>query len=67
MNESNKQAETKPCTIHGVMWRILFIVACACVWAISYQLIQMLPTFWHVGTPMFIGWVSNMVYQRIFS
>jgi hypothetical protein len=67
MEKSNEQAETKPCTIHGVMWRILFIVVCACVWAVSYQLIQKLPTFWHAGTPMFIGWVSHMAYQRLFT
>ena len=65
MEESNKQEKTKPCTIQGFR-RILFIVACACVWAVSYQLIQMLPTFWHVGTPMLIGWLSHLVYREMF-
>ena len=67
MDESNKQAENKPCTKNGVMWRILFIVVFAFVWAVSYLLIKMLPTFWHVGTPMVVGWASHMVYQKLFS
>ena len=26
MKQSNEQAENKPCTIHGVMWRIWFLI-----------------------------------------
>lgn len=67
MEKSNKQEENKPCTIHSVMCRILFMIVCACVWAISYNLIKLLPTFWHVGTPMFIGWASHIVYKKLFA
>jgi len=51
---------------HSVMWRILFILACACVWSISYQIVQLMPKFFQYSLLQFVGWCSCFVYLRIF-
>ena len=63
-NELSKTEQ--PCTIHSVMWRILFVIVCACVWAITYKINQLLPELWQVGFPPFIGWISYIVYNKLF-
>lgn len=63
-NEFSKT--TQPCTIHSVMWRILFMIACAAVWSVTYKINQTLPEFWQVGFPPFVGWISYIIYNKLF-
>lgn len=64
---STENLNTKqPCTIHSVMWRILFIIACATVWVVTYKINQTLPEFWQVGFPPFVGWMSYIIYDKLF-
>jgi hypothetical protein len=53
-------------SMYSVVNHILFIVVCSCIWWIAHLVIQMFPD-WSLGTPMFVGWMSHVVYNKIFS
>jgi len=65
MSKNDSKSE-QPRTLQSVMWRILFMIACGTVWAITYKVNPLLPEFWQVGFPPYIGWVSYIVYDKLF-
>jgi hypothetical protein len=62
-NELSKTEQ--PCTIHSVVWRVLFIIANACVAGVIASFFTSIS---HCASVLFIvGWVSHMIWYRIFS
>ena len=53
----------KPCTLHSVMWRILLIIAMACVVAIVGIIT---PDKYDVSVMFVIGWGCALTWNKVF-
>jgi len=60
-NEDSKTEQ--PCTLHGVMWRILLIIAMACVAAMVEKIT---PEEYDVSVMFVIGWWCSLIWNKVF-
>lgn len=60
----NEISKTKqPCTLQSVMWRILLIIAMACVAAI---VVKITPDKYDVSVMFVIGWWCSLIWNKVF-